>query len=99
MASRQSLLQDRVSDFDLKLMEIDCEQLGIPDTDYSCVIKMPSGEFQRIVRDLSTLGDAVEINATKEGVKFSVAGDVGSGNVTVRPNASADKVFDACFPF
>ena len=26
------------------------EHLGIPETDYSAVIKMPSGEFQRVVR-------------------------------------------------
>ena len=33
-------------------MEIDSEQLTIPDTPYNCTIKMPSMEFQRIVRDL-----------------------------------------------
>ena len=27
--------QDRIADFELKLMDIDAEQLGIPDTDYS----------------------------------------------------------------
>ena len=32
------------------------EHLGIPETDYSAVIKMPSGEFQRVVRDLSQFG-------------------------------------------
>ena len=31
-------------------MEIDAEQLTIPDTDYKCTIKMPSEEFQRISR-------------------------------------------------
>ncbi len=35
---------------------------------------------------------AVTINANKEGVKFSVSGDIGTGNVTIRQNASADKV-------
>ena len=27
--------QERISDFELKLMDIDAEQLGIPDTDYA----------------------------------------------------------------
>ena len=49
--------QDKISDFELKLMDIDSEHLGIPDTEYSAVIKMPSAEFQRIIRDLSTIGD------------------------------------------
>ena len=44
--------QDRISDFELKLMDIDSEHLGIPDTEYKCQIKMPAGEFQRICRDL-----------------------------------------------
>ena len=41
----------------MKLMDIDSEHLGIPDTDYNAQVKMPSAEFQRICRDLSTLGD------------------------------------------
>jgi len=45
--------QDRVSDFELKLMDIDSEHLGIPDTEYKCQIKMPSSEFQKICRDAS----------------------------------------------
>ena len=40
---------DRISDFELKLMDIDSEHLGIPETDYACVIKMPAGEFARVV--------------------------------------------------
>lgn len=31
------------------------------------------------------------ISCTKEGVKFSVAGDLGKGNVTVRNNTTAEK--------
>ena len=49
--------QDRISDFELKLMDIDSEHLGIPDTDYKCTVRMPSAEFQRIIRDISVLGD------------------------------------------
>merc|ERR1712137_353988 len=62
--------QDKISDFELKLMDIDSEHLGIPDTEYSAVVKMPSAEFQRICRDLSQIGDTVNIsvrqNATVE---------------------------------
>merc|ERR1712086_274381 len=64
--------QDRISDFELKLMDIDSEHLGIPDTEYKCQIKMPASEFQRICRDLAILGDTVTIAVSKDGVKFSV---------------------------
>jgi proliferating cell nuclear antigen len=83
--------QDRISDFELKLMDIDSEHLGIPDMEYKTVIKLPASEFQRICRDLSVLGDTCIISCLKEGVKFSVTGDLGTGNIMLRPNANADK--------
>lgn len=44
---------------------------------------MPSAEFARICRDLSQFGDSIVIACTKEGVKFSASGDVGTANVKV----------------
>jgi proliferating cell nuclear antigen len=85
---------DRVSEFELKLMDIDSEGLGIPDTDYKCVVKMPSSEFQRIVRDLSVLGDTIIISCNKEGVNFKVKGDLGSGHVMRKQSTSAEKAED-----
>ncbi|KAL3787388.1 hypothetical protein ACHAWO_000364 [Cyclotella atomus] len=82
---------DRIADFELKLMDIENEQLGIPDTEYKCTVQMPSSEFQRIIRDLQVLGESCTISCTKEGVKFSASGDVGTGNVLVRQNATAEK--------
>jgi proliferating cell nuclear antigen len=35
-------------------------------------------------RDLATIGDSVLISVTKDGVKFSTSGDIGSANVTLR---------------
>ena len=48
---------DRISDFELKLMDIDSEHLGIPETEYSAVVRMPAPEFARICKDLSNIGD------------------------------------------
>lgn len=76
--------QDKISDFELKLMDIDGEFLGIPETEYNASITMSSNEFSKICRDLTILGDTVVISATKEGVKFSVSGDLGSGNIMVK---------------
>lgn len=90
----ESPAQDRIADFELKLMDIDNEQLGIPDTPYKTTIKMPSGEFQRIIRDLQVLGDTCTISCTKEGIRFSVSGDLGTGNVLTRANSATDKEED-----
>ena len=75
-------------------MEIDNEQLGIPDTPYKCTIQMPASEFQRIIRDLQVLGDACTIACTKEGVRFTVSGTIGTGNILTRQNTSAEKESD-----
>lgn len=84
---------DRISDFEIKLSDIDTEQLGIPDTTYKCTIKMPSNEFQRIIRDMQVLGESCQISCTKEGCRFSVSGESGSGNILIRAN-STDKEED-----
>merc|ERR1740129_1386152 len=73
------------------VMNLYQEHLAIPETDYASVIKMPSGEFQRIVRDLSQFGESVVISCTKEGVKFSAAGDIGVGNIKLAQTANVDK--------
>lgn len=82
---------DRVSEYEMKLMEIDSEHLGIPDSEYDVTVKLPSGEFQRICRDLSSIGDSVVISATKEGVSFKTSGELGSGKTTLQPHSDPDK--------
>ncbi len=60
-------------------MDLDAEHLGIPEQEYACQVTMPSAEFQRICRDLSMLGDSLNIVATKQDILFSAKGDMGSG--------------------
>jgi len=87
--------QDRQSEYEMKLMDLDAEHLGIPDQDYACVVKMPAGEFQRICRDLSQMGDSLSIVATKNGIEFSTKGDMGSGKVRLAQTANADNKDEA----
>jgi proliferating cell nuclear antigen len=72
-------------------MDIESEQLGIPDTPYKCSIQMSAEEFQRIVRDLQVLGDTCTISCGKEGVRFSVSGAIGNGNILIRANESENE--------
>lgn len=54
----ESSESDRLSEYDLKLMDIDQEHLGIPDTEYAATINMPSSEFKRICVDLMALSES-----------------------------------------
>ena len=87
----ESQSNDRVSDFELKLMDIDSDHLGIPETEYKTTVQMPSAEFQRIIRDLQVLGDTITIAVNKDGIRFSVSGDMGTGNVLLHSTTGVDK--------
>lgn len=80
---------DRIGEYSIKLLDIDQEHLGIPVTQYDSVISMPSSEFQRICRDLSQLGESIRIDASKEGIRFSVEGDVGKASVLLKQSSGA----------
>jgi len=84
----ESTDEDRIADFDLKLMQIESEHMEIPEQHYKVVAKLPSAEFMRICRDLKEFGETMMVNASKEGIKFSVTGDIGSGNVLLKPRES-----------
>merc|ERR1712176_901030 len=77
--------EDRISDFDLKLMQIESEHMEIPEQRYKVTAKMPSAEFRKICRDLKEFGETMQMKASKEGITFCVQGDVGVGNVMLKP--------------
>jgi proliferating cell nuclear antigen len=76
----QSPTKSHAGKYELKLMDIDRESLSVPDdVKYSCIFKMPSASFQDICQKSSAAGDTLQITVNKQGVRFSVAGDLLSG--------------------
>jgi len=55
-----------------------------PGTGIYGVRRAEAGSRRRGGRDLSSIGDTVLISVTKDGVKFSTSGDIGSANITIR---------------
>ena len=80
---------DRIAEYDMKLMDIDADTLGIPDTDYDARVTMIAAEFARIVRDLSSLGESVRIEVSKEGVRFASDGEAAQGNILLKQTDAA----------
>lgn len=76
----------------MKLMDIDSDTLGIPDTDYDAEIVMSSAEFSRIVRDLGALGESVRIEVSKEGARFASEGESANGSVLLKKTGPIDRV-------
>jgi len=75
-------------------MNIESDMLGIPDQDYQAVVNMSASEFQKICRDMTVVGDTVLITTNKEGIKFSVSGEVGNANILCRQGSSPDSKTD-----
>lgn len=65
--------------------------MGIPDTKYSSIICLNSGEFTRICKELSTLSETVIIETNKNFVKFIVSSEIVGGSIKLESNDSDDK--------
>jgi len=83
--------ENKCSNFKLKLFDIDTEHLGIPSTDYDCSVTMSSTEFSKICRDLTVLGDAVKISASKAGVQFQTKGDIGNADLLYKSSTEGEE--------
>jgi proliferating cell nuclear antigen len=81
----------KLSEFNLSLITIDSEHLGIPETQYGSEITMSSSEFTRICRELYQLSESVSIETNKQFVKFSVTSEVVGGSVKLDNNDSNNK--------
>jgi proliferating cell nuclear antigen len=80
----------------LNLMELDIKPIEIPPVNFPSVITMPSLDFQNIIKDLSQLGDKVEIKSAENELIFRLeGGDFGFGSqetVCVMPMSQTDIV-------
>lgn len=86
---------EKVSEFQLNLLNIDSDSLGIPETEYPTSVEMSSSEFVKTCKELMSLSDTikVDIQSDKEAV-LSYNGKTGQGKVRLRKHLS-DKDDDA----
>ncbi|TYJ37452.1 hypothetical protein E1A91_A05G376600v1 [Gossypium mustelinum] len=87
--------QEKISDYEMKLMHISSENLEIPEAGYEAIVKMPASVFARICKDLGTIGDTVMISVTKEGILFCTRGDIGTANIFCRKTTPVAKEEEA----
>ena len=58
----------------LRLIEPDTEELEVPKVIFSSIINIPSSDFQKIIRDMSSLSDRLEIKCVGDELIFSLSG-------------------------
>lgn len=83
---------ERCCEFQLKLLDIEADLLGIPDMDVETEISMPARSFQKVCADLVKFGDTVAIE-TKKGerrVAFHTAGDMGPAKILYQESGAVE---------
>lgn len=67
--------KNSVTNFSLKLLDIDEEELQIPDVEIDCIVTMNSNEFQKLCRDMTNIKDTITITSERDKISFSCEGD------------------------
>lgn len=95
------------TDFKLNLIEINEEEMDIPDHDYPYDMHLSSSDFQKICRDMKNLGTkTMDIKQHKSELIFSASGDFATqtttrtpgsniGNLTIK--ATVDDIYQGTF--
>lgn len=58
----------------LRLIEPDNEEYEMPEITFSSIINLPSNDFQKIIRDMTSLGDRIEIKCVGDELIFGLTG-------------------------
>lgn len=61
--------------FKISMMDITPNNIELPPIEFDSCISLPSGDFQKIIRDMSAIADRVEITNTAERLALACAGD------------------------
>ena len=80
--------KNSITQFDLKLLDIDDEELSIPDSEFETIITMPSSDFQRYCRDMVILGDTIIIESIGEKLVLKCQGDFATQKTEIHSSSN-----------
>ncbi|CUG90592.1 proliferative cell nuclear antigen, putative [Bodo saltans] len=88
--STENRNRSKACEYQLKLMTLDTDAMGIPEMEYRSNVVLSSAEFAKIARDMAVFGDTITVDIDQSGVKFSCSGDVGEAVAFLRSATAAD---------
>ena len=86
------MLDNDYLNFDLKLIELDVEELVVEDTVYDCTLLMSSKIFKTICSDLAKFSESIGLSYNNNELKLEFAGDFGDGHLLFEHTADLDLV-------
>jgi proliferating cell nuclear antigen len=100
----QNAEKNSVTDFQLKLLDVDEDCMDLPAVDFDNVITMPSAFFQRLCRDMLNIADTMYIRSSGSQLVLGCNGDfarqetvIGETDAGMNIRATSDKVIEGHF--
>ena len=76
--------------FFLKLLELDGNNISLPDIDFASVTTLPSASFQRLCRDMMHIGSDVTLSTENNEMVFHVSGEFASQTTVMGTDDAPD---------
>lgn len=71
-------------EFQLPLIDLDCDILTIPDYDYKVDLAIDSGIFKELIDEMAIFNDTIKFKCNEESVSVIADGHAGAMNITIK---------------
>ena len=82
----QNAEKGAVHEFSIKLMDLDDNDIDIPDTEFTSIITMPSNDLHTLCKQYKEFSDKIDIKSVQDKVIFSFEGDETNGRSFMHNN-------------
>ncbi len=72
----------------IKLLDLDEEDIVIPQVEFDRVVSMPSSELSKHVREMATVSSYITIRGTRNTLELIAEGEMSKSHITIEPTAS-----------
>jgi proliferating cell nuclear antigen len=77
--------------YHMNLLDIENEDINAGDVEFDTQLTLPSGDFQKIIRDMINIGENIEIQSIGSELSLSCVGDFASQKTTLMPTTNDEK--------
>lgn len=84
------------TDFSLKLLDVDGNDIKIPDIEFDSVVTLPSTMFLKVCRDMSNLSGSMTITSSGKTLALSCEGDFASQTTVIGETEDGLAMENAC---
>ena len=81
--------KNSLTSFKMNLLDISEEEIKIPPAEFETELTLPSSDFQKLIRDMTNIGDSVDIKSVSDSLIFECDGDFASQETIL--NETKDK--------